>query len=118
MSQIDVSSPALRQATPMTDKTLAFVAWGSMIVFPLIGPIIAFIDRGRGNAILDSHYSYLIRTFFVSLLFVVIGCALLLVAIGGFILLGTVVWYYVRIVKGLIKLARNEPIASPKTWWI
>jgi uncharacterized membrane protein len=112
-----------RAATPTIDKTLTFAAWGCMAAFPIpvapiIGVAIAFVDKGRADPILTSHYRYLIRTFFIGLLLMAVSFLLTFVLIGVLTMAAAVVWYIVRVVKGLIRLSRGEAIENPTTWLV
>jgi uncharacterized membrane protein len=86
--------------------------------------------RDKAGPTSQSHYAFLIRTFWIGLaagliggaLFVV-GVPLSIVLIGlplvalGWTILGLVgVWFIVRLVMGVIYLARDEAYPRPKTW--
>ena len=82
----------------------------------LVAVIMAYISRGKGEAWLDSHYTYQIRTFWIGLLYGLIGAVLAFVVIGFLVWLALVVWVIVRCIKGLQAANRREPIANPTTW--
>lgn len=82
----------------------------------IIGLVMAYINRGKYGGWLDSHYTWLIRTFWISLLYGLIGAVTLVIVIGFFILLFTIIWFIVRMIKGLQALGRKEPIANPQSW--
>jgi len=84
----------------------------------LIGVIMAYMSKDQAPDWLKTHYNFLIRTFWIGLVFCVIGTVLMIVLIGWFILLATVVWWIVRCVKGLSLLGRGEPVANYQTWMI
>lgn len=93
----------------------------------IIGLIMAYVIRGGAGPVNASHYTYLIRTFWVSLIWGIIGGAIMLVSIPlmliliGFPLLwaGGVVcgiawlWALVRCIVGLVRLADGRPIERP-----
>lgn len=94
----------------------------------LIGVVIAYAQQGSAGARSRTHYSFLIRTFWLGLVWM-IACGLLLgVAIPlSFILIGIpllilakfmfglgVVWYALRCIVGVIYLARDEPYPRPE----
>lgn len=84
----------------------------------VIGLVIAYINRGKAGAAMDTHYTYLIRTFWIGLLYC-IGSAVLTVIVVGFIgLIATLVWFIMRMVAGLQALGRGEPVARPETWLV
>ncbi len=84
----------------------------------LIGLIMAYISKDQAPDWLKTHYNFLIRTFWMGLLFSVIGFLLLIVIIGWFIILATLVWFIIRCVKGLTWLGKNEPVPNYQTWMI
>lgn len=82
----------------------------------LIGVVMAYINRGKYAGWLDSHYTFLIRTFWIGFLYSIIGALTTVIIIGFLILLFTVIWFIVRMIKGLQALGRKEPIANPQSW--
>ncbi len=84
----------------------------------LAGLVIAYMNRGKAGGFVETHYTWLIRTFWISLLFSLVSALLIVVAIGFVGMIATAVWVLVRLVKGLQALGRNEPVANPLTWWI
>lgn len=82
----------------------------------IIGVIMAYINRGKYGGWIESHYTWLIRTFWISLLYGLIGAVTSVIVIGFFILLFVLVWFIVRMVKGMQALGRKEPIANPQSW--
>jgi len=85
-------------------------------VSAVIGLIIAWLQIGRADPVSRSHFRFQIRTFWIGLLFVVVGVITLHIAIGALILLWWVVWTAMRCVKGLLALNAGEPIADPESW--
>jgi uncharacterized membrane protein len=83
----------------------------------VIGLIIASMQGDRADPVSRSHFRFQIRTFWIGLLFVVVGVVALHVAIGGLILLWWVIWTLIRCVKGLLALNSGEPIADPESWF-
>lgn len=82
----------------------------------LIGVIIAHMQKRSASFVLKSHYTFQIRTFWIGLLYLVVGSILLYVVIGGFILLWWFIWSLIRCIKGILALNRGEPIANPTSW--
>ena len=104
------------------DRSLAFVVYVLYLVgyftgiTALIGVIIAHLQTASARSILKSHNTFQIRTFWIGLLYLVVGFALLHFIVGALIILWWVVWSLIRNVKGLLALNRNEPIANPELW--
>ncbi len=65
---------------------------------------------------LRSHYQWQIRTFWIGILYFVIGVVLCFVLIGILVLLFWFIWTLVRTVKGVLALNENRPIANPTSW--
>jgi uncharacterized membrane protein len=84
----------------------------------VIGVIMAYVARDSAPAWLRTHYTYLIRTFWMGLLYFVGACVLCFALIGLALLPLVFVWFVIRCAVGLIRLFRGEPIARPETWTI
>jgi uncharacterized membrane protein len=82
----------------------------------IIGVVIAHLQAPSTAPAMKTHYTFQIRTFWVGLLYVLVGAALLFHIIGGFILLWAFGWSLIRNIKGILALNRNEPIANPESW--
>ena len=90
----------------------------AIFITGIIGVVMAYMNRGKADGYIDTHYTWAIRTFWIGLLYGFISAVLALVAIGFILSLLVAVWVVIRVVKGLMAVNRNEPIADPKTWWI
>ena len=82
----------------------------------VIGLIIASMQVDRADPVSRSHFRFQVRTFWIGLLYVVVGVIALHVAIGGLILLWWVIWTLIRCVKGLLALNAGEAIGDPESW--
>ncbi len=82
----------------------------------IIGVIIAYIKSDTEDPVARSHFQFQIRTFWILLLYVVVGLVLTVVGIGVLILLWALVWSLVRNIKGILALNENRPIADPQSW--
>ncbi len=72
-------------------------------LFPaLAGLIIAYIKLGDCHPVMQSHYRFQIRTFWIGFLYLAIGIPLSIVLIGMPLLAWWFVWSLIRIVKGVI----------------
>ena len=109
--------------TPMvSDQSLALVVYVLYFVGYLtgitavIGVIIAHLQAGQGDAALDTHYRFQIRTFWIGLIYLVVGTVLAFVVVGFLLLAWWFVWSLIRNVKGVLALNRNAGIADPSSW--
>lgn len=87
-------------------------------VSALAGIVIAYINRGKAGGWVESHYTWLIRTFWICLLYSLISVVLMLAAIGFLLLLAVAVWFIARCIIGLQALGRRDPIKNPESWII
>jgi uncharacterized membrane protein len=81
----------------------------------IIAVIMNYVKRSEAaGTLLDSHFSWQLRTFWFALLWVVIGWLLIVTIIGAVIgvplLLGVGVWVLYRIARGWINLANRKPM--------
>jgi uncharacterized membrane protein len=119
-----MSAPGPDQSQPpmMSNKQLALVVY--ILYFAayftgltgLIGVIIAHVQVDSADELLRTHYRFQIRTFWIGLLYLVVGTILLFVVIGIAVLFWWFVWSLVRNVKGVLALNENRPIANPTSW--
>ncbi|MCT8990232.1 hypothetical protein NYR54_07975 [Chelativorans sp. SCAU2101] len=82
----------------------------------LVGVVLAYINRGKSEAWVETHYTWAIRTFWIGILYAVISALLTVVLIGFLLLLLTAIWVVVRMVIGLQAVSRGEPIRNPQSW--
>lgn len=121
MSTTEPSSPP--PTPPMvSNKQMALVVYILYFISyvvgitAVIGVVIAHIEVGRADPYLRSHYQFQIRTFWIGLLYLVIGVILCLVVVGIVVLLWWFVWTLVRCIKGVLALNENRPIENPNSW--
>jgi uncharacterized membrane protein len=115
------------------DRTLPAVVYALYIVglthglTIIIGLIMAYACRNTAGPIMYSHYTFQIRTFWLSIGFFLLGCVLIfwggifsVILIGlPFLGLGIAIcgltwaWFLVRSILGVIALAREEPYPRP-----
>jgi uncharacterized membrane protein len=80
------------------------------------GVIIAYLKRGEAADWVQTHFIYQIRTFWIGLLWMVIGGLTSFILIGFLVLAWWFVWTLVRCIKGVMRLSDNRPIEDPLTW--
>ncbi len=94
----------------------------------IAGVAIAYANRTDASAAARSHYEFQIRTFWLSLLWIPAGIAIMLVSIplmlvlvgiplfifSILMLLGGKVWYVVRCIVGLISASQGRPYPNPE----
>ena len=82
----------------------------------LIAVVMAYIYRSGAPDWAQTHYQVQIRTFWIGLLYAVVGAVLALAIVGWLLLLFTVVWLIMRCVKGMRFAADGLPYPNPTTW--
>lgn len=114
--------PCENQRSIASDYNLAFAVYlfygvGYFTgISALIGVIIAHVKVDDPDPVLQSHYRFQIRTFWIGLLYLVIGIPLCLALIGVPLLVWWLVWSLIRIVKGSLLLNEHKPIVNPRSW--
>ena len=89
-----------------------------MPLLTIIGLVMAYINIEDSEELLQSHYRFQIRTFWIGLLFSLVSSLLTLVFIGYFFLIVTVIWFVIRCVKGLKFLDQQQAHPNAVTWMI
>ncbi|NQE63331.1 hypothetical protein [Caulobacter sp. RHG1] len=120
------------------DKVLPAVVYGLYLLgFTngltfVIGLIVAYVNRDSAGPINQSHYTFAIRTFWLSIAWFLIGAVLLafgiplivlaigipMIAIGGLIMGAVSLWFVVRCIMGIVYLVRGEAYPRPRAWLI
>ncbi|HEY3695808.1 hypothetical protein [Phenylobacterium sp.] len=135
-----MSDPASTSVGPVADdRTMPAVTYGLYLLgfatagaTTLIGLVIAYANRAAATPAMATHYTLLIRTFWLALGWAVIAGALVLIGLPlSFVLIGIPilklgfliwaligVWFAVRCVLGAIHLARGEAYPRPRAWLI
>jgi uncharacterized membrane protein len=105
-----------------SDNTLAvavYVLYGVgyfTVISALIGVIIAYVKVDDADSVLQSHFRFQVRTFWIGLLYVAIGTPLCVVLIGIPILGWWFIWSLIRIVKGGLLVIEHKPVVNPRSW--
>ncbi len=95
---------------------LLFLATFITGITGIIGIILCYVWRGEAHEPWEAtHYTYLIRTFWIGFILSVIGTVLMIVLIGFPILLATGLWALVRVIMSLINAQKRSPMPNPET---
>jgi uncharacterized membrane protein len=98
---------------------VGFAGHGFLSLVGIVGVIVAYVSRGdlRGTWT-ESHLTWLIRTFWWSLLWDAIGVLLLMITlflaypIAWVIWVATAIWVIYRVVRGFLLFNDRRPIPS------
>ncbi len=100
------------------ERTVIVIAYalhlfGAIAGLPsLIGLVLNYARRGHYGALSDSHHSWMIRSFWWAVLWILIGWVLSLVFIGWAILGLAWLWYVYRHVRGLIAFLNGQALPA------
>jgi uncharacterized membrane protein len=83
---------------------------------PIVGVIMAYVQHGDAAEWVQSHYRFQIRTFWIGVLYSVIGIITCVIIVGFFWLCFVLVWWVVRSVKGMQAVAAGAPYERAGTW--
>ena len=98
----------------------------------LAGLIVAYVYRDTAGPINASHYTFAIRTFWLSIWWFLIGAALIgfgvvllvlligipMIIAGGAIIAAISIWFVVRTIMGLAYVIKGEAYPRPRSWLI
>ena len=115
-----VSTTVLVYALFTIGAVAGMVSSGFPLVLPLVGflgiagVVLAYVKRGDAEGTwLASHYHWLIRTFWFSLVWGMVGGLFFVTFIGipiaWLIWIGAWLWKAYRLIVGVIRINRNEP---------
>lgn len=128
--------------TPTTeeDKVLPAAVYGLHLLgfasgglTAVVGLIVAYVNRDAAGPINESHYTFAIRTFWLSIAWFLIGGLLLVFGLPSILLLGLGIpmmlagggiltlistWFAVRNILGIYYLVRGEAYPRPRSWLI
>lgn len=82
----------------------------------LVGIVLAHVWQGDNSEDwAASHFTYMIRTFWIGFIASIIASLLMFVLIGFLLLPLIAVWFGVRSVMSLVKAQKHEPMPDPET---
>jgi uncharacterized membrane protein len=84
----------------------------------LVGIVLAYINRGKSESWIETHYTWAVRTFWIGILYSIISVLLMVVGVGFLLIIATAIWVVVRCVFGLQAVSRGEPMKNPQSWLI
>jgi uncharacterized membrane protein len=110
---MSVSSVSIR-----TDRTMALAAYvlhliGSVTgLLSIVALILNYVRRNEYDEASASHHGYMIRTFWWTVLWLVIGWVTRFMLIGWVICIAAWCWYVYRHIRGVVALANGEAIRA------
>jgi uncharacterized membrane protein len=112
----------MNDSTENDSSSIAKVIYILLIVGTIIGItgiialIMAYVNKDDSSHWLQTHYRFQIRTFWIGILYFVIGTITFNIVIGFFILIFTFFWWIIRCAKGLKQLENKQPVKNLESW--
>lgn len=88
----------------------------AVLITPIVGVIIAYVNRSAAPEWVGTHYQVQIRTFWIGILYWLISIVTMFIFIGFLFAVFALIWWIVRCAKGLQRVSRGEPYENPTTW--
>jgi uncharacterized membrane protein len=85
-------------------------------VATVVGVVLAHLNRDGSPEWLRSHYTLLIRTFWIGLLYYCVSFICVFILIGVPMLAAVTVWFIVRCALGVNRLMKMEAYPTPESW--
>lgn len=118
-----MTSPATLSLTfaPGTTGRARLIYWGLLLglVLPgvnLVAAGFAWHARARGDELVCSHHDNQISIVWRSVVYVLIGLALTWFLFGVLLIMAAIIWYILRVMKGLKALSAGLPPENPQSW--
>jgi len=82
----------------------------------IIGVVMAYVNKDDAAEWLQSHYQFIIHTFWKALVMALISGLLMMVFIGFILIVLVMLWIIVRCVKGLKYVDQRQAHPDPTGW--
>ncbi|CAI9121607.1 DUF4870 family protein [Brytella acorum] len=97
---------------------LSALAFVSVSLTGIAALILAYLKRPEARGTIEeTHLTYMIRTFWISLGVSLVAGVLLVVGVGIVLFMGLAVWQLYRIIRAIVLLSDNRPIPDPTSWF-
>ncbi len=119
MAEANIVSETGGDAAEGRTANLVYILYLLNLIFgvtSLIGVIMAYINKGGAPEWVQSHYRFQIRTFWIGLLFAVVGAVTAAFVVGILILVFLFVWWIARCVKGMKYISEGSDHPDPASW--
>lgn len=117
----DLTTEGTTEERLRSNKTLTWIIYGLYAASFIVGVtsiaaiIMNYVKRGDVvGTYLESHFTWQIRTFWISLIAACVGVLLMIVLIGWIVLIADMIWVIYRLVIGAIRLNENRPVVEGK----
>jgi len=88
---------------------LFLLGWPTLHLATIAGVILAYVQRGDMRGTLwESHFEAMIATFWISLVVGLVAIPLCFVLVGIPLLIGLVIWFLYRNIRGLVHAIESK----------
>lgn len=113
------TDPQVVRPKGMGAAFIVYICYLVGLVLPLaalVGLILAYVKLGEGSARADTHFQFQIRTFWMGLLFMLVGGLLTVVLVGWALLLVWAIWLLTRCITGMLRIGDHEGVRDRLSW--
>ncbi len=119
MAEANIVSESGDDATEGRTANLIYILYLLNLIFGVtsfIGVIMAYVNKGSAPEWVQSHYRFQIRTFWIGLLFAVVGAVTAAFVVGILILAFLFIWWIARCVTGMRYFSEGRAHPDPASW--
>ncbi|MDQ7031304.1 MAG: hypothetical protein Q9M37_01100 [Desulfonauticus sp.] len=122
MSNQNLNNPPKKKEEGLvkTAKMIYFLNLVSLVIgiTSIVAVVMAYIYKTDDNPQwINSHFRWQIRTFWIGFIAGFISVLLCIILIGYLLLIGLLVWWIIRNVKGLKWLSEQKPVENVTTYF-
>ena len=120
-TDLDLKTAFSFSLTPGTPGHVRLLYWGMLLGLFLpglnfIAGAIAWFVRAKGDDAVRTHYANQFSIFWKSVIYVAVGLVLTYFLFGVLLIMATIIWYILRIRKGLKARGAGSAPANPASW--
>ena len=119
MAEANIVSEAGGDATEGRSANLIYILYLLSLIFgvtSLVGLVMAYVNKSDAPEWVQSHYRFQIRTFWIGLLFAVVGAVTAAFVVGILILAFLFIWWIARCVTGMRYFSEGRAHPDPASW--
>ena len=113
---------AATQSSDTNNVKLIYILYLASILLgitSIIGVIMAYVNKNGDTGVLNNHYRYQIRTFWMCLLYGFVSSLLIpVMGLGLLLMVATLIWFIIRCAKGLKAAGENREVENVTSWMI
>src|SRR4029079_13969692 len=99
LSNSDQEDPATRKIAYLI--YVLYLCSVLLPILPIVGVIVGYVFENDAKAYLKSHYHYIVRSFWIGILYFLFAIASLIIVIGIVLVPLCMIWWLIRVAKGL-----------------